>query len=205
MYLFFLGDSLVLGAGDESYRGWPGRLCAYARSRKPELVELTMYNLGIRGNTSEQIRARFQSEVQARLKDGMPNAIVFSFGVNDTAFLETSPEGVQKTKVSRERFAENIRALLNEAKKYGPVVFVGPPAIDEDEHNKRIAVYSADCRNICQEFQIPFFDSFHVLRENKTWRDEVSAGDGFHPSARGYEEFFRLLKDWSGWKNIFEF
>jgi lysophospholipase L1-like esterase len=44
----FLGDSLTFGQGDESGRGWPGRVVLNARAAG---VNLTGYNLGVRGDT----------------------------------------------------------------------------------------------------------------------------------------------------------
>jgi acyl-CoA thioesterase-1 len=55
----FIGDSFVAGVGDETALGWTGRLLARsAEAGRPA----TGYNLGIRRNTSTDIRARLRDE-----------------------------------------------------------------------------------------------------------------------------------------------
>ena len=44
----FLGDSFTFGQGDDTGLGWVGRVLAAERGRG---VELTAYNLGIRGRS----------------------------------------------------------------------------------------------------------------------------------------------------------
>src|SRR5262245_46811519 len=79
MRICFIGDSLVAGTGDPEYLGWAGRISAAARRRGHDV---TCYNLGIRGNTSAQILARWRSEAEARFVEGQDCRLIFSFGVN---------------------------------------------------------------------------------------------------------------------------
>ena len=58
----FLGDSFTLGTGDDTGLGWPGRVYAAERGRG---VNLTAYNLGVRGQTGAQIAERAAGEVGA--------------------------------------------------------------------------------------------------------------------------------------------
>jgi len=50
----FVGDSLLLGTNDDNYLGWPGRLC---RREREAGHDVSLYNLGIRADTSEKIAA----------------------------------------------------------------------------------------------------------------------------------------------------
>lgn len=84
----FLGDSFVAGVGDPAHLGWAGRLAA--RAETGGLV-LTGYNLGIRLNTSSDVRARWQQEVGLRFPDGLDNRLVLSVGVNDTTAQAVEP------------------------------------------------------------------------------------------------------------------
>jgi len=77
----FVGDSFVNGTGDEKKLGWAGRLCAFLEA---EELDITYYNLGVRRNTSGDIRDRWEYECAQRLSDDSENIVVFSFGVNDT-------------------------------------------------------------------------------------------------------------------------
>jgi acyl-CoA thioesterase-1 len=83
--LCFVGDSLTLGTGDDEFLGWPGRVVQRERQAGHDL---TMHNLGIRGNTTTQIEARWEAEARARLPETNPAALVFSFGCNDMAMDE---------------------------------------------------------------------------------------------------------------------
>ena len=80
MRICFIGDSFVAGAGDDDCLGWPGRLCAAARQAGHDL---TLYNLGIRRDTSADIAARWEAEARARLPAEHDGRLVFLFGVND--------------------------------------------------------------------------------------------------------------------------
>jgi hypothetical protein len=57
--LLFFGDSLVAGVGDPTGAGWVGRVVAASFTSG---LGLTAYNLGIRGETSEQIASRWRVE-----------------------------------------------------------------------------------------------------------------------------------------------
>src|ERR1700761_483562 len=77
----FLGDSFTLGTGDDDGLGWVGRVHATERGRG---VDLTSYNLGVRGQTGAEIAARAPREVAERISGkGDRQAVVVSFGSND--------------------------------------------------------------------------------------------------------------------------
>ena len=63
----FLGDSFTLGTGDIEGLGWPGRVLVAERGRG---IDLTVYNLGIRGETGRAIAERAAPEVAPRLNRG---------------------------------------------------------------------------------------------------------------------------------------
>src|ERR1700761_9014510 len=80
----FLGDSFTLGTGDDDGLGWVGRVHAAERGRG---IDLTSYNLGIRGQTGAEIAARAPREVNERLAGKADRrAVVVSFGTNDIYF-----------------------------------------------------------------------------------------------------------------------
>ena len=61
--IFFFGDSITLADNDGERCGWPGRLC---RGLEIAGNAVTAYNLGINGDTSRDIAARWQGEVAVR-------------------------------------------------------------------------------------------------------------------------------------------
>jgi len=62
--VLFFGDSHAAGIGDPEGKGWVGRVVAESfRLGHP----LMAYNLGVRGETSEQVAARWHAEALPRL------------------------------------------------------------------------------------------------------------------------------------------
>ena len=60
----FVGDSFVNGTGDPECLGWTGRICVYANKKG---YDITYYNLGIRRDTSTELRQALVKEVSLRL------------------------------------------------------------------------------------------------------------------------------------------
>src|SRR5438552_609708 len=107
-----IGDSITTGTGDEAMLGWPGRICATACVRGHDV---TLYNLGVRGDTSQDIRRRWRDEAAARMPAGMNCALVFAFGLNDCVVLDGLNPRVESAQT-----AINARAILSEAKAWLP-------------------------------------------------------------------------------------
>ena len=80
--VFFVGDSYVVGIGDPERRGWVGRV---AERSDRDGLPITVYNLGVRRDTSDDIARRWAAEVGARRVAGSEDRMVVAFGVNDTA------------------------------------------------------------------------------------------------------------------------
>ena len=190
----FFGDSFVNGTGDPTYLGWTGRVCAAVPASKHSL---THYNLGIRGNTSEQIENRWQVEANLRLRPDVESRLVFSFGVNDTriesgAMLMTSESSIT-----------TARRLLVCAKAQYPTLIVGPPPIAEPAANVRIEQTSLAYAELCAELEVPYLETYQPLSQNLIWMQEVAMIDGAHPAAAGYEAFASLVSKWEAWQAWF--
>lgn len=184
-YLMFLGDSHTVGAGDENATGWVGRVCATAIAAS---IPVTPYNLGIRGESSAEVAARWRAEVTLRLpEEGEPRAVI-AFGVNDVALREG------RQSCSTEQSLDNLDAVLEGARELGmPTFMVGPAAVAEAAETERIAALSAAFAEHCERCRVPYVPLVERLRESETWMREVAAGDGAHPRAGGYEELARLV------------
>ena len=187
----FLGDSLIAGTGDFQFLGWPGRICKGAAARGHEM---TCYNLGIRANTSADILKRWRSEAEARVAAGQDNRLVFQFGVNDTKDVNG------RLIVEPDQAVLQAREILGSAKGWLPTLMVGPPPIDDEARNERIADLSRRLEALCGELAIPFFDSFTALGATDDWAKAQRAGDGVHPIAAGYEHWAKLIENWDAWR-----
>jgi lysophospholipase L1-like esterase len=191
MRICFIGDSFINGTGDPDCLGWVGRVCALARARG---VDLTVYNLGIRRDTSADIAARWRAEATARQPADQPGLLVFSFGVNDCT--EESPG---RTRVAIADSLAHARAMLDEARRRHPTLMIGPPPIDDDAVNARTRALSAALAALCGELDVPFLDIFTPLERHAVWRHETAIGDGAHPAAAGYQALAELVAAWPHW------
>lgn len=188
----FIGDSFVNGSGDPEYLGWTGRVCATAPNRG---ASLTHYNLGVRGETSVQIAQRWLGEVTPRMPTAANGRVVFSFGTNDTNFLDDRTTWVERT-VS----VTTTRQILSGSTARYPVLFVGPPPVAERAQSDRIAAINDLLATTCAEFDVPYLDVFAPLLHSVVWQQEVAASDGAHPQAGGYAELAALVNQWEPWQ-----
>ncbi|WP_414619599.1 GDSL-type esterase/lipase family protein [Calothrix sp. CCY 0018] len=191
----FLGESLVNGTGDPECLGWAGRICQDAFSKG---FDITYYNLGVRRETSHELRKRWLQEVSYRLPQQYNGRLVFSFGANDT----TIENG--KTRVSLQDSITNLRDILTIAKDLYPVLVVSAPPIDDEGQNQRISDLSQEFASVCNQLNVPYLNVFPELIESDIWMEEVKKYDGAHPRAAGYQVFAEIVQNWQGWLNWFD-
>lgn len=190
--LCFIGDSFVQGCGDPTLLGWVGRVCAQAIVQGHDL---TVYNLGIRGQTSGDIAERWHAEALSRLSAQSfdHRGLVFSFGANDAA------QGV-----TLDHTRTHTEAILDQAQGMAPILLVGPAPIADtpsaDSHLADICTMMAHCAQ-CRG--IAYLPVFTDLRQNRTWMDEAPANDGAHPGVGGYSVLADRVHAWSAWQGWF--
>lgn len=159
-----LGDSLIYGFGDPEGGGWVERLRRQWMS--PDSPGHVLYNLGVRGDGVKQVQARLEHEFRHRgeLKNRVPDAMILSIGVNDSARLGR-PDGRNFTEF--ESFQTELVHLLDQAKQLCPVLFVGMVPVDEAKmpflncfyfnHADQYR-YKEATRLACHKRQIPYLD-----------------------------------------------
>lgn len=182
----FIGESFVAGVGDAQCLGWAGRLAVRATAAGQPL---TYYNLGIRGETSTALRARWAAECTPRLPEGADARLVVSTGVNDSHHLNGDGP-----RVAPDESVENLAAILDGVREKGwPVLVVAPPPVADPVHNDRIAALDERYAALCESQGVSYARTHHPLRANPVWMREVAAVDGAHPGAAGYAEFAELV------------
>ena len=204
--LVVMGDSIVYGFGDYEGGGWVERLRRYWML--PNSPGHVTYNLGIRGDHVRQVAQRFENEFRCRgeLRNRVPDIIILSLGVNDSARLGRS-NGHHFTRF--EVFEEQLAALLDRAQQLCPVMFVGMVPVDETympflncfyySHADQYR-YKEATRLACQARQIPYLDIFDSwLNRGANWWQLQLCQDGFHPNVRGYQS---LLEDVLNWEPV---
>ncbi len=187
MRLIAFGESFVLGAGDPGHLGWVGRAVAGRR-------EISLYNLGIRRETSDELAARWEGEARRRMVDYEPMRVVFSFGCNDSHLAEGAP------RVATAQSLKNARAMLTGARALAPVLMVGPPPVADPGVCARIEVLNAALLALCVRLEVPFIDVFQPLSVGGLWQAEAAAWDGAHPGAAGYQQMAELVAAHPAWR-----
>ncbi|WP_019502383.1 GDSL-type esterase/lipase family protein [Pseudanabaena sp. PCC 6802] len=198
-----LGDSLVYGFGDPEGGGWVERL------RRQWMAASdgghVLYNLGIRGDRTFQVRERLGQEFRYRgeLRNRVPDLIILSVGINDSARLGRS-DGRSFTDF--DDFQGEINNLLDEAKQMCPVLFVGLVPVDETRmpfldcfyfnHIDQFR-YKEATKSACAVRQIPYLDIFDLWmsRGESWWRSRLSS-DGLHPNVEGYRSLWEDVTNW---------
>lgn len=189
MRLIAFGDSMVAGAGDPDHLGWIGRAVA---GRRP----ITLYNLGVRRETSADIAARWRGEALPRMTDEEPMRIVFSFGANDCHPAGGAP------RVAQAESLKNAQAMLSGAGGLCPVLLVGPPPVADPGISARLEGLNENLKLLAARLKVPFIDVFQPLTADGLWRAEVIAWDGAHPGAGGYQRMADLVSAHPAWRSF---
>lgn len=185
MRICFVGDSMT-GTGDPEHLGWVGRVLQDERKRRSEL---TGYNLGVRRDRSDQIRAAWRAEVERRRPPEYEGRVVFSFGVND-AVQEIAPTVT----------LGHAEAMLGEAKARWPIFMVGVVPMPDETVRERCRTLEALFVPLCARLGVPYLPVFDGLMETPVWLDEARADDGAHPGAGGYRRMADIILANPAWR-----
>ena len=186
----FVGDSFVQGTCDPLCQGWTGRLAVQAQRHG---FNVTPYNLGIRRDTSRDIRARWEKECNIRLPPDTLHYVAFSFGANDSA-LEND---TRRISVAESR--DNFHEIISKSQSLYKTLVIGPPPVNDPEHQRRIKELSHMFEQLSYEFGVPYLSVFESLSVDATWMTELSENDGCHPGELGYTKLAELVSSWSSW------
>ncbi len=179
------GDSITYGAGDSEALGWVGRL----RKLLEKGDDVSVYNFGICGDTTDDLLKRFSVEADA-IK---PNVIVFAVGINDSKY----PAGETENVIQLDRYKQNIRELLKLARNYtDKIIIVGATKTDEAltrESGTRfvnavIQTYNDFLKEFSESEGLTYVDVFDVIDIG------TDLDDGLHPNDQGYEKLFEAIK-----------
>lgn len=201
----FIGDSITAGTGDDRFLGWPGRLAAHEHAAGHDV---TLYNLGIRADTSEHLAARWEAEARARLPAHVDGALVFAFGVNDMAV-----ERGKGLRVPVERSIAVAQSMLTAAKAWLPTLWIGPAPVAADGSviapsadiayefmNERVSGLNDAYAKLAGRVGVPYLDLFAALGATPAWQPALAAGDGVHPTAEGYLLIAEIIRAWPAWR-----
>jgi acyl-CoA thioesterase-1 len=186
----FFGDSFVHGTTDLQCRGWVGRVCEAARARG---FDVSAYNLGVRRETSRDVRARWEAEAALRFRAPCTTYVVFAFGGNDMTFENGAP------RVDFDESVENLRAVVTSARRQHKVLVLGPGPVNEVEQDERIVQLCDRYAEAAAQLDVPYLPVVRSLMADERWRADVAAADGCHPANIGYDVYASLVLAWPAW------
>lgn len=201
--IFCFGDSITLGCNDSEGLGWPGRLC---RGLKHGEYSVAAYNLGVNGDTSEHIAARWRAEADARSRNSN-GLLVFAFGFNDAARPDGGPPQVD--------LATSLavaRTMLTAARTVSGVLWIGPAPLDESANpmqteaalwemrNADIERYDAAYAALAADIEVPYLQLFPDFVSNPRYQAALRAGDRVHPGDDGYALIAETITAWEPWR-----
>ncbi len=190
MNICIFGDSIAWGASDRERGGWADMLKLYFQ----EHDDMTqVYNLGICGDNTNDLLARFPGECAAR----KPDVIVFAIGINDAQYLLSQ----DVVRVPLRDFSKNIENLVAQSLAMSAkIIFVGltrvieakttpiPWGPDKYYINECIDANDAALRRYCDVENIPYIAMDDMDQK-------LISGDGVHPNAAGHDEMFMRIRN----------
>ncbi|TSC69035.1 MAG: putative TesA-like protein protease [Parcubacteria group bacterium Gr01-1014_56] len=204
MHILVFGDSITQGAFDAECGGWVNRLEAYCfdSAIKNDFQDKPLvFNLGISGDRALRVRARLESELQARRDSDGLMLVIFAVGINDSMVkIETgendTPIGV---------YEKALQEMVDIVRPLGcQTLFVGLTPIEQAKldpipWNKEFA-YRTDeimkfdivMAKVAIDNKIGFISMQNVFGVDP----QICLSDALHPNATGHRLMFLRVKDY---------
>ncbi|HVY54533.1 MAG TPA: GDSL-type esterase/lipase family protein, partial [Thermodesulfobacteriota bacterium] len=115
--IFTFGDSITYGAIDPE-GGWANRLRRHLDDRMHDSDGkefFMLYNLGVSGDNTNDLLARFESELKARMDESEEIIVIFAIGINDSQYVNEK----SNYRVSPADFESNLGKLYKQAMDNG--------------------------------------------------------------------------------------
>lgn len=192
-HVYCFGDSIAYGEWDEQ-GGWVQRLRSFADQAfiSGRGDKTLTYNLGVPGDTAEDMLKRIEGEMAARFDPEVETLIIFAVGMNDAHYNTAE----KKYFCEPPQFEANLGRLLGIARKYTKkIAVVGLNPIDQRKvdplpwnvekayHSERVKLMNSVVEKIAGEENLFFAD---------IWKNWVQLDyrallyDGLHPNASGH-------------------
>lgn len=187
MHVLIFGDSIAQGYDDYEQGGWAARLFQdiSAREDKNNKDYISVFNLGIDGDSTREIVDRIENEIKPRVSDEM--VFIFDMGGNDAA---CRGEG-DANYVEFEEFSKNYQRCISVAKEYGKVVCLGlhesNEVLTDDDYNK----YNAEIERLADSNEVLFISMQEILSQDFNGLTY----DGDHPSPAGHKLIYKRVKE----------
>jgi len=201
MKILVFGDSIAFGVWDKK-GGWVQKLREFfdekTLDKNTDFYCLT-FNLGISGNTTQDLLERFEFELKQRIDEEL--LIIFEVGINDSGILDETKEFW----VPPEKFEENIKNLIGISKKYtNKIIFLGLTPVEESKvspfhggkdiyyKNENIKKYNNIIKSVCEDNKIYFIELIEKWDKMNYFK---LLEDGLHPNSEGHEKIYEIVKE----------
>ena len=169
------GDSVTQSAYVKI--GWVDLLRQHLETKYPDDF-ISVFNLGVGGNTTGDVINRFNNEALSR----NPTSLIFAVGINDTK--ANNPPG----------FTANIEKLIKLTKEYPQdITFVGLVLGDwagnEPFSQERITIFNHILKTTTGLHGCKFIDLQGKLTP-------IDFQDGLHPNQDGHRKMFEVIKSY---------
>jgi lysophospholipase L1-like esterase len=162
-----------------------------------------VYPLGVRGDGLERVNARWRTEWACRgeLRRKVPDAVLLSVGLNDTARVG-SRDGRQQ--LTPEAFVFGLSQLLDEIRQSASVMVMGMTAVDEHVmpyaeclwySNNDIEAMEAATAEACRDIDVPFLSLHGDMLAEPDWLTWMEP-DGIHLNSDGHGWIERKISAW---------
>lgn len=196
------GDSITLGEKDLEQGGWADCLKKqyFNQFSDCQTQEITLYNLGVAGETTDGLVNRLDGELRARHIKNQNLIVVFAYGANDIVVHRAKGKNI----VPELYFVRNIKNCIAIAKQFkaeilllnilpiadateGKINQYGQLKFDHD-----IQAYNFKLKKLADEVSCEYLDLYTTfVKKNKA---EYLSSDGVHPNSKGHELLYQNIK-----------
>ena len=127
---------------------WVGRVAA--RTPPSTGVALTLYSLGVRGQSTEDVVVRMPLEVSPRFARGDEHGVVLAVGMADA--FATVPSRGRPPRWSSDSRPADVRRLV-----------VGAPPVGPPEVRERLAALDTAFARVCERLDVPYVSTYAPL------------------------------------------
>lgn len=200
--ILVFGASITYGKWDLK-GGWVQRLRSYIdeKSLSNPNFDYSIYNLGVSGDTTENLLKRFEFETKQRLWEEKEIIIMFLIGTNDSQVVFSKNE----SRTSTQKFKDNIQKLIELSRKFSSkIIFIELPPVDEARvdpipwypkysyKNEYIKSFNGIIKSVCLKNKIHFVEIFNQWMQINY---KILLEDGVHPNSEGHENIYEAVKD----------
>jgi lysophospholipase L1-like esterase len=175
--LCVFGDSIAVGSDDREAGGWVARLRLDWNQRE----KISVYDLGVDGDRTEQLLRRLAGEAAAR----NASVIVIAIGANDLGW-----HGSEGTDVAL--FRKRYEGILTEAERFTRRILVlGLLNVDEGDEshgvrNEQVTAFNIIIEQLARAHGAEFLALYGLLSPQ-------DFADGLHPNASGHARLAPLI------------